>query len=90
MRATNKYGPSLAEVVRFTIGHNDQQLARAVALPRCSDPDDQKFMELARNARADWLITKDKALLKLGRKTMQVANFGIRTPLQWAWASNPG
>ena len=80
----------LAEVVRFTIRHDDQQPARAVALPRCSDPDDQKFLELARDAQADWLITKDKALLKLGRKTMQVTDFGIRTPVQWACASNPG
>ncbi len=80
----------LAEFARCTIRHDDQQPARAVALPRCSDPDDQKFLELARDTRADWLITRDKALLKLGRKTMQVADFGIRTPEQWACASNPG
>jgi len=37
------------------------------ALPRCSDPDDQKFLELAQAARADLLVTKDKALLRLAR-----------------------
>jgi len=39
--------------------------APARALPRCSDPDDQKFLELARDARADALVTKDEALLEL-------------------------
>ena len=80
----------LAEVARCTIRHVDQQPTRAVALPRCSDPDDQKFLELARDAQSDWLMTNDKALLKLGRKTMQVADFRIATPGQWACASNPG
>lgn len=37
------------------------------ALPRCSDPDDQKFLVLADVALADCLLTRDKALLKLGR-----------------------
>ena len=37
------------------------------ALPRCSDPDDQMFLVLADAARADCLLTRDKALLKLGR-----------------------
>jgi uncharacterized protein len=34
----------------------------------CSDPHDQKFLDLAYTARADWLVTKDKALLKLARR----------------------
>lgn len=36
------------------------------ALPRCADPDDQKFLELAATAGADVLVTKDEALLRLG------------------------
>jgi len=36
-------------------------------LPRCQDPDDQKFLEAALAARADLLVTRDKALLKLAR-----------------------
>src|SRR5437016_4684287 len=39
-------------------------------LPFCTDSDDQKFLELARDARANTLITKDKALLKLAKKTV--------------------
>jgi len=38
-------------------------------LPRCVDPDDQKFLELALAARADTLITKDHKLLELARRT---------------------
>jgi putative PIN family toxin of toxin-antitoxin system len=34
----------------------------------CTDPSDQKFLDLAHTARADWLFTKDKALLKLARR----------------------
>ena len=52
-------------------------------LPRCPDPDDQKFLELARDAQADWLITKDKALLSLARKRFDGAGFKIGTLEQW-------
>lgn len=34
----------------------------------CSDPKDQPFLDLAFTARADWLLTRDKALLKLARR----------------------
>jgi putative PIN family toxin of toxin-antitoxin system len=37
-------------------------------LPNCSDPDDQKFLELAAAARAQALVSKDRALLKLRRR----------------------
>ena len=38
-------------------------------LPKCSDPDDQKFLELAASCNAAYLVTKDRALLDLaGRK----------------------
>ena len=60
----------------------DPALAQ-VRLPLCSDPDDQKFLELARDARADVLITKDKALLKLARKTASAGLFVIIPPQAW-------
>lgn len=58
--------------------------ASPVRLPVCSDKDDQKFLELARDAGADILITKDKALLKLARKTVQAGLFRIMLPETWA------
>jgi putative PIN family toxin of toxin-antitoxin system len=54
-----------------------------VKLPICSDPDDQKFLELARDSGASVLITKDKALLKLGRKTLRIGLFAIMLPEAW-------
>ena len=36
-------------------------------LPRCSDPDDQKFIELAAASGAQALVSKDHAVLKLRR-----------------------
>ncbi len=35
----------------------------------CTDPDDQVFLDLAYSARADWLVTRDAALLRAGRRT---------------------
>ena len=55
----------------------------AVLLPRCSDPDDQKFLELARDASAGILITKDKALLKLAGKCRRSGLFDIMKPESW-------
>lgn len=51
-----------------------------IKLPVCSDKDDQKFLEIARDADAKILVTKDKALLKLARKTQQLNLFIIETP----------
>src|SRR5450830_272467 len=52
-------------------------------LPVCTDPDDQKFLELSLQAEADVLITKDKALLKLAKKTARKNMFAIMTPQTW-------
>ncbi len=57
--------------------------AQPVRLPVCTDRDDQKFLEIARDAGAQILITKDKALLKLARKTAQAGMFRIMVPEAW-------
>ena len=49
-------------------------------LPLCRDADDQKFLELARAARADYLLTKDRALLDLARRKYAHIGFRIMTP----------
>ncbi|MGN6389816.1 MAG: PIN domain-containing protein [Burkholderiaceae bacterium] len=60
------------------------ELGDAVAvLPVCRDPDDQKFLELARDAGARTLLTKDKALLKLARRTRKAGLFAIMAPDAW-------
>lgn len=59
-------------------------LARSdVRLPLCTDPDDQKFLELARDTGAEVLITKDKALLKLAKRTARAGLFSIIGPEKW-------
>jgi putative PIN family toxin of toxin-antitoxin system len=49
-------------------------------LPKCKDRDDQKFLELAHAARAEWLVSKDRALLKLARRTERDFGFRIAQP----------
>ncbi len=63
----------LATDARFAILRTWDRLAapldRVFPAPlACSDPHDQKFLDLAYTARAEWLVTKDKALLKLARR----------------------
>ena len=50
----------------------------APGLPLCSDPDDQKFIELAAATGAQALVSKDRAVLKLRRRC--ASYFRITTP----------
>jgi predicted nucleic acid-binding protein len=49
-------------------------------MPRCSDPDDQKFIELAGASGAQALVSKDRAVLKLRRRC--APHFRIMTPAE--------
>ena len=49
-------------------------------LPQCKDRDDQKFLELAHAARADWLVSKDRAVLKLAKRIARDFGFRIAQP----------
>ncbi len=53
-------------------------------LPRCADPDDQMFLELARDCHADALITKDRDLLALAARKLRPLPFRIITPHEFA------
>ena len=53
-------------------------------LPVCTDRDDQKFLEVARDAQASVLITKDKALLKLGKRLLKAGMFKVVVPEKWS------
>jgi putative PIN family toxin of toxin-antitoxin system len=70
--ALNAYGASVM--------HADQMRQPLASLPRCKDRDDQKFLELARDGAADWLVTADKALLRLARRDRLRGLFRILTP----------
>ncbi len=56
--------------------------ADAVPLPQCKDADDQKFLEVARDGKARWLVTSDKALLRMARRRKLAHLFDIITPDQ--------
>ncbi len=49
---------------------------------RCTDPDDQVFIDLALSAQAQWLISHDRALLKLARRA-RTRGLRIVSPAQW-------
>ena len=49
---------------------------------RCSDPDDQQFIDLARTAGARWLVSRDRAVLKLARRLREHGVLVIR-PGDW-------
>lgn len=55
----------------------------ALALPRCADPDDQKFIALAYAARASWLVSRDLDVLALAPRTARAGWFRIVTPQAW-------
>jgi predicted nucleic acid-binding protein len=55
---------------------------------RCTDPDDQKFIDLALAHGARWLVSRDRAVLKLGRRTRPLG-LQVLTPESWA-ACFPG
>ena len=49
---------------------------------RCSDPDDQVFLDLALAHGVPWLLTHDRALLRLARRT-RALGLCITTPGHW-------
>lgn len=81
---------------RFTLDHAGQARAldecrrmatlhsgpprRLAVLPACRDHDDQAFLELARDAGADLLVTRDRDLLVLARRRGTPLPFAIVTP----------
>jgi uncharacterized protein len=50
---------------------------------RCTDPDDQKFIDLALASAARWLLTRDRAVLALARR-LRESGIEVVTPIEWA------
>ena len=57
--------------------------ASHAARPRCSDPDDQKFIDLAVACGAHWLLSRDRAVLKL-RRRLRESGVAVAAPDEWA------
>ena len=51
-------------------------------LPKCRDPDDQMFLELALVGQADLLISRDNLVLKLAKARQRPCPFAILSPEQ--------
>jgi predicted nucleic acid-binding protein len=49
---------------------------------RCTDPDDQVFVDLALSRRVPWLISRDRAVLKLARR-LAARGVTVLTPPRW-------
>ncbi|RQP21175.1 PIN domain-containing protein [Piscinibacter terrae] len=56
---------------------------------RCTDPDDQKFIDLALAHGARWLLSRDRAVLKLARRTRPLG-LEVLTPEAWLAAFKSG
>jgi putative PIN family toxin of toxin-antitoxin system len=81
---------ALAAVARLTTLEARPELSNhAAPLPKCRDRDDQKFLELAHAAKAQWLVSKDRALLKLNKRTTRDFGFRIAEPAPFAAACFP-
>jgi uncharacterized protein len=65
----------------------DDATAPPVSLPRCRDPDDQKFLQLAAASRAAVLFSRDAEVLRLARRTVRDGLFQIMKPEDWAGLS---
>ena len=50
---------------------------------RCTDHDDQIFIDLALSRGARWLLSRDRAVLKLAKRA-RALGLGILTPAAWA------
>jgi putative PIN family toxin of toxin-antitoxin system len=65
------------------IGFSIEHLMLPAGFPHCRDGDDEPFLALTYHARADALVTKDNAVLKLRKRALR---FGVTilTPAQLA------
>lgn len=66
---------------------DDAPVREPATLPRCRDRDDQKFVQLAFDAHARWLVSRDRELLALARRTSRAGWFDIVTPQDWTPAA---
>ena len=68
--------------VRVTLVAEPRQLPAVTRLPKCRDPDDQMFLELALVGQANLLISRDNLVLKLAKARQRPCPFAILSPEQ--------
>ena len=83
MRWAERHAPASREIARLA-----QPVSAPGPLPhpqrlRCTDPDDQCFIDLAVSRRTPWLITRDHALRRLARRA-RAFGVAVVTPEGWA------
>ena len=66
----------------------DATIVPTPARLRCTDPDDQKFIDLAAQLGDAVLLSRDRAVLKVARRARE-AGFAILTPEAWAGRPTP-
>lgn len=69
------------------VSERDEPVAQPAYFPRCTDKDDQIFVDLALSQGARWLISRDRAVLKLARRC-RLLGLSVLTPEQWVSTSS--
>lgn len=67
---------------RLAVAVEPAPVIGAAARMRCTDPDDQKFIDLALAHRARWLLSRDRAVLKLAKRGLPLG-LQVLTPERW-------
>jgi putative PIN family toxin of toxin-antitoxin system len=75
----------LAVIAQTPRSGRSAQLAQSALIPKlhCTDVDDQVFVDLALATQARWLVTHDKAVLKLARRA-RLLGLRIVRPKDWS------
>ncbi len=82
---TTSIAPPIDTVATGQLPATDE-IVVAAKLPQCRDRDDQKFLELAHRAHADWLVSKDRELLRMARRIARDFGFSIGLPVAFTTA----
>ena len=75
--------PAVLAQARWLCRQVDSIAPGTAGAPRCADPDDQMFIDLAWSLPARWLFSRDRALLYLARAA-GARGLGVLTPAAWA------
>ena len=73
---------------RLAVRSEPLPLSGAAQRLRCTDPDDQIFIDLALAHGARWLLSRDRAVLKLAPR-VAAFDLAILSPATWARRMNP-